>query len=70
MLLFTVRGLLDVKEIDATIDDELGRRSQLYSLLMPVMNKFESGLDKGEGMYILFINPKLKPLEGWLQDPF
>lgn len=38
-----------------TIEAELGRRSLLYSLLMPVMSEFVPDLDKGKGMYFLFI---------------
>ncbi|XP_047946554.1 indole-3-acetic acid-amido synthetase GH3.6-like [Salvia hispanica] len=43
-----------------TIEEELGRRSLLYSLLMPVMSQFVPGLDKGKGMYFLFIKSETK----------
>ncbi|XP_057794929.1 indole-3-acetic acid-amido synthetase GH3.6-like [Salvia miltiorrhiza] len=43
-----------------TIEEELGRRSLLYSLLMPVMSEFVPGLDKGKGMYFLFIKCESK----------
>ncbi|KAG6387376.1 hypothetical protein SASPL_152563 [Salvia splendens] len=43
-----------------TIEEELGRRSLLYSLLMPVMSQFVPGLDKGKGMYFLFIKCESK----------
>ncbi|KAL1562913.1 indole-3-acetic acid-amido synthetase GH3.6-like [Salvia divinorum] len=43
-----------------TIEEELVRRSLLYSLLMPVMSQFVQGLDKGKGMYFLFIKCETK----------
>lgn len=43
-----------------TIEQELGRRSLLYSLLMPVMSQYVPGLDKGKGMYFLFIKCESK----------
>ena len=38
-----------------TTEEELKRRSFLYSLLMPVINQFIPGLNKGKGMYFLFV---------------
>ncbi|CAE6240395.1 unnamed protein product [Arabidopsis arenosa] len=38
------------RKLMPTIEEELDRRSLLYSLLMPVMNQFVPGLDKGKGM--------------------
>ncbi|KAK4420707.1 Indole-3-acetic acid-amido synthetase GH3.6 [Sesamum alatum] len=52
-----------------TIEEELGRRSLLYSLLMPVMSKFVPGLDKGKGMYFLFIKCETKTPGGLLARP-
>ncbi|GFP90244.1 indole-3-acetic acid-amido synthetase gh3.6 [Phtheirospermum japonicum] len=43
-----------------SIEEELGRRSLLYSLLMPVMSQFVAGLDQGKGMYFLFIKCETK----------
>jgi len=43
-----------------TIEEELGRRSLLYSLLMPVMSQFLPGLEEGKGMYFLFIKSESK----------
>jgi auxin responsive GH3 family protein len=43
-----------------TIEDELDRRQMLYSLLMPVMNLYVPGLDKGKGLYFLFIKSETK----------
>ncbi|KAL2247567.1 indole-3-acetic acid-amido synthetase GH3.6 [Sesamum indicum] len=52
-----------------TIEEELGRRSLLYSLLMPVMSQFVPGLDKGKGMYFLFIKCETKTPGGLLARP-
>ncbi|CAO2194792.1 unnamed protein product [Urochloa humidicola] len=43
------------RKLMPTIEDELNRRQMLYSLLMPVMNLYVPGLDKGKGLYFLFI---------------
>ncbi|RID69247.1 hypothetical protein BRARA_C01348 [Brassica rapa] len=48
------------RKLMPTIEEELDRRSLLYSLLMPVMSQFVSGLDKGKGMYFLFIKSESK----------
>ncbi|CAH8279657.1 unnamed protein product [Arabidopsis lyrata] len=48
------------RKLMPTIEEELDRRSLLYSLLMPVMNQFVPGLDKGKGMYFLFIKSESK----------
>nr|URQ29599.1 auxin-responsive gretchen hagen 3 [Sinningia speciosa] len=52
-----------------TIEEELGRRSLLYSLLMPVMSQFVPGLDRGKGMYFLFIKCETKTPSGLLARP-
>ncbi|KAJ6361018.1 hypothetical protein OIU77_004948 [Salix suchowensis] len=52
-----------------TIEEELGRRSLLYSLLMPVMNQFVPGLDRGKGMYFLFIKSEAKTPGGLVARP-
>ena len=52
-----------------TIEDELERRSLLYSLLMPVMDQFVAGLDRGKGMYFLFIKSESKTPGGLLARP-
>nr|XP_043606736.1 indole-3-acetic acid-amido synthetase GH3.6-like [Erigeron canadensis] len=57
------------RKLMPTIDDELGRRSLLYSLLMPVMNQFVPGLDKGKGMYFLFIKSEAKTPGGLVARP-
>ncbi|KAG7034947.1 Indole-3-acetic acid-amido synthetase GH3.6, partial [Cucurbita argyrosperma subsp. argyrosperma] len=43
------------RKLMPTTEEELKRRSFLYSLLMPVMNQFIPGLNKGKGMYFLFV---------------
>ncbi|KAG6604833.1 Indole-3-acetic acid-amido synthetase, partial [Cucurbita argyrosperma subsp. sororia] len=43
------------RKLMPTTKEELKRRSFLYSLLMPVMNQFIPGLNKGKGMYFLFV---------------
>uniref|UniRef100_A0A1J3IML0 Indole-3-acetic acid-amido synthetase GH3.6 n=1 Tax=Noccaea caerulescens TaxID=107243 RepID=A0A1J3IML0_NOCCA len=48
------------RKLMPTIEEELDRRSLLYSLLMPVMNQFVPGLDQGKGMYFLFIKSESK----------
>lgn len=52
-----------------TIEEELDRRCMLYSLLMPVMSQFVPGLDKGKGMYFLFIKSEAKTPGGLLARP-
>ncbi|CAH8363479.1 unnamed protein product [Eruca vesicaria subsp. sativa] len=48
------------RKLMPTIEEELDRRSLLYSLLMPVMSQFVPGLEKGKGMYFLFIKSESK----------
>ncbi|KAL6975341.1 hypothetical protein U1Q18_024136 [Sarracenia purpurea var. burkii] len=57
------------RKLMPTTEEELGRRSLLYSLLMPVMNQFVPGLDKGKGMYFLFIKSESKTPGGLLARP-
>ncbi|RZC50751.1 hypothetical protein C5167_019171 [Papaver somniferum] len=57
------------RKIMPTIEEELNRRSLLYSLLMPVMNEYVPGLDKGKGMYFLFIKSEAKTLSGLVARP-
>ncbi|XP_027348215.1 indole-3-acetic acid-amido synthetase GH3.6-like [Abrus precatorius] len=57
------------RKLMPTIEDELKRRSLLYSLLMPVMDQFVPNLDKGKGMYFLFIKSEAKTPGGLLARP-
>lgn len=52
-----------------TIEEELERRSLLYSLLMPVMSQSVPNLDQGKGMYFLFIKCESKTPSGLLARP-
>ncbi|CAL9761775.1 unnamed protein product [Musa acuminata subsp. burmannicoides] len=51
------------------IEDELDRRSVLYSLLMPVMSQFVPGLDEGKGMYLLFVKAEARTPGGLIARP-
>ncbi|KAK1418057.1 hypothetical protein QVD17_27194 [Tagetes erecta] len=57
------------RKLMPTIESELGRRSLLYSLLMPVMSQFVPGLEKGKGMYFLFVKSESKTPGGLLARP-
>ncbi|URE17709.1 Indole-3-acetic acid-amido synthetase [Musa troglodytarum] len=57
------------RKLMPTIDDELDRRSRLYSLLMPVMSQFVPGLDKGKGMYLLFVKSEARTPGGLVARP-
>ncbi|KAA0047007.1 hypothetical protein IC582_014472 [Cucumis melo] len=57
------------RKLMPTIEEELERRSLLYSLLMPVMSQFVPGLEKGKGMYFLFIKAEAKTPGGLLARP-
>jgi len=39
------------RKLMPTIEEDLERRSLLYSLLIPVMDQYVPSLDKGKGMY-------------------
>lgn len=57
------------RKLMPTIEEELERRSLLYSLLMPVMSQFVGGLEKGKGMYFLFVKSESKTPSGLLARP-
>ncbi|KAF7822811.1 indole-3-acetic acid-amido synthetase GH3.6 [Senna tora] len=57
------------RKLMPTIEEERGRRSLLYSLLMPVMSQFVGGLEKGKGMYFYFIKSEAKTPGGLLARP-
>ncbi|OIS97314.1 PREDICTED: probable indole-3-acetic acid-amido synthetase GH3.1 [Nicotiana attenuata] len=57
------------RKLMPTIKEELDRRQLLYSLLMPVMNLYVPGLDKGKGLYFLFIKSETKTPGGLLARP-
>ncbi|GLJ40030.1 hypothetical protein SUGI_0819390 [Cryptomeria japonica] len=57
------------RKLMPTIEEELERRTLLYSLLMPVMNQYMKGLDEGKGMYFLFIKSETKTPGGLVARP-
>ncbi|KAK1588929.1 hypothetical protein Q3G72_028702 [Acer saccharum] len=57
------------RKLMPTIHEELDRRQQLYSLLMPVMNLYVPDLDKGKGLYFLFVKAESKTPGGLLARP-
>ncbi|KAK4790282.1 hypothetical protein SAY86_017586 [Trapa natans] len=57
------------RKLMPTIHEELDRRQQLYNLLMPVMNQYVLGLDKGKGLYFLFVKAETKTPGGLVARP-
>ncbi|XP_022932134.1 indole-3-acetic acid-amido synthetase GH3.6-like [Cucurbita moschata] len=57
------------RKLMPTIEEELERRSLLYSLLMPIMTQFVPGLEKGKGMYFLFVKAEARTPGGLLARP-
>ncbi|KAH7520270.1 hypothetical protein FEM48_Zijuj08G0126200 [Ziziphus jujuba var. spinosa] len=57
------------RKLMPTIAEEMDRRQKLYSLLMPVMNLYVPGLDKGKGLYFLFVKNSTKTPGGLLARP-
>ncbi|MBA0751488.1 hypothetical protein Gogos_000408 [Gossypium gossypioides] len=57
------------RKLMPTIKEELDRRQLLYSLLMPVMNLYVAGLDKGKGLYFLFVKSETRTPGGLLARP-
>ncbi|CAI9294548.1 unnamed protein product [Lactuca saligna] len=57
------------RKLMPTIHEDLDRRQLLYSLLMPVMNLYMPGLDKGKALYFLFVKSETKTPGGLLARP-
>ncbi|XP_047165711.1 indole-3-acetic acid-amido synthetase GH3.6-like isoform X2 [Vigna umbellata] len=57
------------RKLMPTIEEELGRRCMLYSLLMPIMSQFVPDLEKGKGMYLMFIKCESKTPGGIVARP-
>ncbi|KAL0454292.1 UNVERIFIED_CONTAM: putative indole-3-acetic acid-amido synthetase GH3.1 [Sesamum latifolium] len=57
------------RKLMPTIKEELDRRQLLYSLLMPVMNLYVKGLDKGKALYFLFIKSETRTPGGLVARP-
>ncbi|XP_044461216.1 indole-3-acetic acid-amido synthetase GH3.17 [Mangifera indica] len=56
------------KMMPSTAED-LNRKTFFYNMLVPVMNKYVEGLDKGKGMYLLFIKPEISTPSGLMARP-
>ncbi|CAO2141893.1 unnamed protein product [Urochloa humidicola] len=50
-------------------EEELDRKTFLYNLLIPVMNKYVEGLDEGRCMYLLFVKPEVTMPSGLVARP-
>ncbi|ESW27864.1 hypothetical protein PHAVU_003G238700 [Phaseolus vulgaris] len=57
------------RKLMPTIREEMDRRQLLYSLLMPVMNQYVGGLDKGKALLFLFIKSETKTPSGLVARP-
>ncbi|KAK9286206.1 hypothetical protein L1049_014590 [Liquidambar formosana] len=57
------------RKLMPTIKEELDRRQLLYSLLMPVMNLYVPGLDKGKALSFLFVKSETKTPGGLVARP-
>ncbi|KAL4555833.1 hypothetical protein LXL04_038462 [Taraxacum kok-saghyz] len=57
------------RKLMPTIHEDLDRRQLLYSLLMPVMNLYMPGLDKGKALYFLFVKSETTTPGGLLARP-
>lgn len=50
-------------------EEEIERCTLLFGLVMPVMNQFVQGLDKGKGMFFLFVKSESKTPGGLVARP-
>ncbi|KAG6417483.1 hypothetical protein SASPL_119664 [Salvia splendens] len=57
------------RKLMPSIKEEWDRRQLLYSLLMPVMDQYVKGLDKGKALYFYFIKAETKTPSGLLARP-
>ncbi|KAL8117674.1 putative indole-3-acetic acid-amido synthetase GH3.1 [Apium graveolens] len=57
------------RKLMPTIAEEWDRRQKLYSLLMPVMNLYVPNLNKGKGLYFLFIKAETQTPSGLVARP-
>ncbi|RZC46368.1 hypothetical protein C5167_039315 [Papaver somniferum] len=51
------------------IDEEFERRSLFYSLQMPIMDQYVPDLNKGKGMYFMFVKSEAKTPGGLVAHP-
>ncbi|KAK4776987.1 hypothetical protein SAY86_005675 [Trapa natans] len=42
-----------------SIEEDLDRRTFVYNLIMPIMNQYIAGLDKGKAMYLYFVKAEM-----------
>ncbi|XP_023003445.1 probable indole-3-acetic acid-amido synthetase GH3.1 [Cucurbita maxima] len=52
-----------------TIEEEMERRLLIFSLQMPIINLYVPGLDKGKGLYFLFVHAETKTPGGLVARP-
>ncbi|KAI8025761.1 putative indole-3-acetic acid-amido synthetase GH3.1 [Camellia lanceoleosa] len=57
------------KKLIPMIDEDWARRQLLHSLVMPVMKLYITDLDKGKGLYFLFVKAETKTPSGLLARP-
>lgn len=57
------------RKLMPAIEEELGRRCSLYNLLMPIISQFVPDLEKGKGMYLMFIKCESKTPGGIVARP-
>ncbi|XP_076934345.1 putative indole-3-acetic acid-amido synthetase GH3.1 [Bidens hawaiensis] len=57
------------RKLMPAIEEDLDRRQLIYSLLMPVMSMYMPGLDKGKGLYFLFVKSETKTPGGLMARP-
>ncbi|CAN6199661.1 unnamed protein product [Urochloa humidicola] len=57
------------RKLMPTIEDELNRRTLLYSLQMPVMNLYVPGMDKGKALHFLFVKSETQTPGGLAARP-
>ncbi|KAH0461970.1 hypothetical protein IEQ34_009545 [Dendrobium chrysotoxum] len=52
-----------------SIAEDLDRRTYLYNLIMPIMNRYIPGLDKGKAMHLLFVKREMPTPSGLAARP-
>ncbi|KAI3695600.1 hypothetical protein L1987_78598 [Smallanthus sonchifolius] len=57
------------RKLMPAIDEDLDRRQLIYSLLMPIMNMYMPGLDKGKALCFLFVKSETRTPGGLLARP-
>uniref|UniRef100_A0A0D9X0Q4 Uncharacterized protein n=1 Tax=Leersia perrieri TaxID=77586 RepID=A0A0D9X0Q4_9ORYZ len=52
------------RKLIPVVEDDSGRRHAMHSLIAPVLNLFVPGVDKGKGLYFLFVKAETKTRGG------